>query len=382
MYKKLITITFAIGISILGYYTFADDNSITQDIEIIQYSPNSVVSLIAAGDNLIHSSIYKAALVNGNYETYDFTQAYEHIATTIAGYDLAILNQETPLANQSPSDYPLFNSPPELGDKMLELGFNAFSHANNHILDKGEAGLIDTLDFWKSRNAFAYGAYYDEADLQTIKTMTINDIVFSFIGVTDHTNGLALPADHTAQLLYTHETDKINALIQAANDASDVVIVSAHWGNEGTHSPTKSQKDLASEWVEAGAEIILGTHPHVIQPMEFIEKPDGGNAFVVYSLGNFISAQNQVNTMLGQLVAMNIIKNGATGSIDLQEVTAIPIVTHYVPYYQNITVYPLSTYTDDLARNHNLKINGHYFSKEVLQNIVNNNISDKFLTTE
>ena len=147
-----------------------------------EQEPDPLVRIVAVGDNLIHSSIYNQAKERSIDGGYDFDYAYKNIEGLIAPADLAILNQETPIANDKfePSDYPLFNSPTQLGDKMIKLGFNAVSHCNNHILDKGEEGLLATLDFWDSRNILVYGAYRDEKDLNAIPTMDINGIKFSF----------------------------------------------------------------------------------------------------------------------------------------------------------------------------------------------------------
>ena len=205
----------------------------------------STVRLMSAGDNLIHSSIYKQAKARGTNGSYDFSYAYKNIADIIAQADLPVINQETVIAPiYEPSDYPCFNSPPELGDEMLKLGFKVFNHANNHILDKGTKGTLSCLnDFWAKRpQALVTGAYRDEEDLNTVKTMTVKDITFSFIGITEHTNGIKLPKDTPVRLIYTENEELIKKQIEAAREKSDCVVVFAHWGVEGTHTRRPAAK--------------------------------------------------------------------------------------------------------------------------------------------
>ena len=154
------------------------------------------VSLLCAGDNLIHDNIYNEAWANGNYEYYDFDPMYEHIERYLDGVDVAILNQETLVTDDyGPSTYPTFATPTACGDKMVDLGFNVISMSNNHVLDMGSDGLISSLDYWDTKDVVHYGAYRDEADSEDIKTMEVNGITFAFLGYMEHTNGFFLSDD-------------------------------------------------------------------------------------------------------------------------------------------------------------------------------------------
>ena len=351
----------------------------------ITIPPNSTVSILTAGDNLIHSSLYEQAnkRAGGGKGEYDFTFAYENIVDMIDGYDITMINQET-LVNDvfSPASYPMFNSPTEVGDEILEIGFDTICHANNHVLDKKEGGIVATLDYWDRKDAFVYGAYKDEADLQDIKLKEINGITFSFLGVTEHTNGMPLYDSYKVEVVFANESQRIKDWIEKAELVSDVVVISAHWGDENINTPNANQKNFAKEWVGYGADLIVGTHPHVVQDMEFIEKPDGGDAFVIYSLGNFISAQNRSNNLLGQLVALNVVKNGLTGEISFENIKAMPVVTHYTGSYKNITMYPFAEYTAEMANSHGLKTMGKEFSLEYLNGILDEYINPEFLEKE
>lgn len=345
--------------------------------------PDPVVRVFAAGDNLIHAAIYNQAKSRSTNGGYDFDYAYQHVADLVEPADLAILNQETPIANDlfAPSDYPLFNSPTQLGDKMIDMGFNVISHSNNHILDKGEKGLLATLDYWDSRNMLVYGAYRDEEDLNTIPTMNINGINFSFLGFMEHTNGLYLPENSKAELVYTSEIETMQRLIKSANDISDTVVVSVHWGTEISNTITDQQRNLAKLFVEWGADVIIGTQPHTVQSMEYLNKPDGGQAFVAYSLGNFISAQERNLAMIGVTVDFNVTKNLKTGMISIKDIKAVPVISHYGSDYSNVTVYPYNQYNQELANSHGVRARGE-FSMDYINKILIDNIPKEFLRLE
>lgn len=315
------------------------------------------VHLVCAGDNLIHSSIYKQAKrraeANGE-DGYDFDYVYEKVEKYLDGADIAILNQETIVTDElEPSDYPRFCSPADLGEKMIEMGFNAFSLSNNHILDRGEEGLLATLRFWDSHEGIIrYGAYRDEEDMNNIRTMEVNGVTFAFLGYMEHTNSLSLPSDSECKITYFDELDLIEQQVRRADEIADVVIVSAHYGKETINEQTQTQLDLTQKLVEWGADLIIGTQPHTAQGMEYIQKPDGSNAFVFYCLGNFVSAQSYELTMVGILGDLDIVKNMDTGEVTIENVKAIPIITQYGYNYSNIHIEPYATYTEEMLEDH------------------------------
>lgn len=315
------------------------------------------VHLVCAGDNLIHSSIYKQAKrraeANGE-DGYDFDYVYEKVEKYLDGADIAILNQETIVTDElEPSDYPRFCSPADLGEKMIEMGFNAFSLSNNHILDRGEEGLLATLRFWDSHEGIIrYGAYCDEEDMNNIRTMEVNGVTFAFLGYMEHTNGLSLPSDSECKITYFDELDLIEQQVRRADEIADVVIVSAHYGKETINEQTQTQLDLTQKLVEWGADLIIGTQPHTAQGMEYIQKTDGSNAFVFYCLGNFVSAQSYELTMVGILGDLDIVKNMDTGEVTIENVKAIPIITQYGYNYSNIHIEPYATYTEEMLEDH------------------------------
>ena len=315
------------------------------------------VSLICAGDNLIHSSIYnqakRRAKSNGDEEGYDFGYVYERVEKYIQAADLAILNQETVVTDElEPADYPRFCTPADLGEQMVEVGFDAVSLSNNHVLDQGEEGLLATLRFWDSQPVVRYGAYRDENDMNDIRTLTVNNVTFAFLGYTEHTNGLSLPSDSECRVTYLKELDLIEQQVRRADEIADVVIVSPHFGTEISNKVNSYQKETAKKLVDWGADIIIGTQPHTPQTMEFIEREDGSKAFCFYSLGNFVSAQAECRTLVGILGGLTVTKNSITGEIVISDVKAIPIITQYGGNYHQIHLVPYAEYTEDELRAH------------------------------
>lgn len=336
------------------------------------------VNLVCAGDNLIHAPIYNQAARRADGNGYDFSAAYEHVAPLIGEADLAILNQETIVTDEfEPSTYPSFASPSQLAEEMVKIGFDAMSVSNNHVLDKGERGLISTLTFWKENypQIPVYGAYLNDDDMNDIRTLTVNGITFAFLGYPEHTNGLRLPADSECRVVYLAETDLIEKQIKAAKEIADCVIVSPHFGIEVTNTVTEQQKVISQQLADWGADIIVGTQPHTIQTMQYIDRADGGKSFVFYCLGNFISSMNDPRSMVEYLGRITVTKNCDTGEIELSSANALPLINHYDSSYSDVRVYPFSEYTPELAAAHGC--NGT--SYEFFEKLIADNIPEEFL---
>lgn len=350
------------------------DPSTTQQAELF-----SRVSFVAVGDNLIHDTVYEQAAARSS-SGYDFSDAYERIADKISEPDVAILNQETIISTEhNVSSYPMFNSPVEVGDEMLEIGFDVFNIATNHSIDCGEKGLVSAINFWKSKNAVTTGAYLNNDDFNNIPMRDVNGVKIAYLGLTESTNGLSLPDDSDVILVKASDESLLQQRIMKAKETADVVIVNAHWGNEYTHEPTDAQRELAQKLAAWGADVIVGHHPHVIQPVEYITNSDGRKTLVAYSLGNFISAQNRGPRMLGGMLNFEIVKNNTTGEIALENVKFSGVVTHYGYGYSNIRVYALENYTEELASKHGVLSKTSDFSLQYLYDILNDVIDKQFL---
>ena len=263
------------------------------------------IAILGVGDNLIHDGIYKQANRRAGGTGYDFSPVYERVAPYIQQADVAVINQETPLAGDilPLSGYPRFNSPAELGDELVKIGFDVINHANNHILDQGEQGLRATLDTWDVRGAAVVGAYRSDADLENIRIVEKNGIKTAHIGVTETTNGLSLPKDSPYHILLTKETDLLKRLVQKAKSMADVVVVSVHWGDGSIPLyPPPRAAGVGPKSGGLGAQ-IFGNHAHTLQPVAMLERAsDGAQCPVVYALGNFVSAQDRAMSMVGGML--------------------------------------------------------------------------------
>ncbi|MFT3951331.1 MAG: CapA family protein [Oscillospiraceae bacterium] len=315
------------------------------------------VHILLAGDNLISDTIYRNAAELAQSEGkdgYDFTPTYEHIARFVKAADLAILNQETIVTDEfEPSPYPCFCSPEALGDTMVDLGFNAISMSNNHVIDKGEAGFLATLNYWdeKHPDVVHYGAYRDQADMDSIATKTVNGITFAFLGYMEYTNGLSLPDGSPCRITYLSELDTIKKQVEAADKLADVVVVSCHYGVEITNQVSDLQYDVTQDLVNWGADLIVGTQAHTIQECAYIPREDGTKAFCYYGLGNLVSTQETALAMVGALGDLYAVKDADTGDVTFEQCKEIPVVTFFPSNYSVVTTYPLSEYTDDIAKN-------------------------------
>ena len=339
------------------------------------------VDFLSVGDNLIHDGIYEQANKRAGGNGYDFSYCYENIADDVKNADIATINQETIISSSNePSGYPLFNSPHEVGDEIAKIGFDVISLANNHMLDQGAKGLKEAIDYWDSVNGVTRtGAYKNREDLNRVEYVEKNGLKIGLVAATQYTNGLYLPSGSELEIVYTSEEDIIESKIKAAKAQCDMVLVNVHWGNEYQTEPTQEQRNLAKKMAEWGADVIIGHHPHVLQPVEFIEKSDGTRTLIVYSLGNFISQQNTPLRVLGGMLKYRVTKDKATDSLTIDNVSFVPIVTHYVRGSDDVKIYKLSQYTDSLASRQASRLKCDSLSVNYFENELSKIIDEQFL---
>lgn len=269
----------------------------------------SEVSLVMVGDCLIHGSIYDDAKnkVTGDY---NFYKMISNIKPVISKYDLAFYNQESILGGTSLglSTYPTFNSPQEVGDAFLDAGFNLVSLANNHTLDRGKKGIRSSLAYWKTKtNVMTAGSYESEIDRTTPRIMEKNGIKYTLLSYTTTTNGITQPKDEP-YLVNVYSPELVKTDVERVKGKVDVILVAMHWGEEYTHTPNSEQREIAKYLSSLGVNIVIGHHPHVIQPIEFI-----GDTMVIYSLGNFIASQYGIEKLTGLVASVTIKKSTASG---------------------------------------------------------------------
>lgn len=336
--------------------------------------------MLSVGDNLIHDGIYEQAKKRAGGNGYDFSYCYTRVKDTIAAADVATVNQETIVAKSyEPSGYPLFNSPQELGQAVVDTGFDVVNLANNHMLDKTSKGLAEAIDFWDGTGLVRTGAYKDAQDLETVEYIEKNGLKIGLVGITQYTNGLVLPSDSPLKYILTSDEATIERKIKAAKAQCDVVLVNVHWGSEYTTTPSQDQRNLAKKMADWGANVIIGHHPHVLQPVEWIETGDGTRTLVAYSLGNFISQQSTAARVIGGMLRYDITKDFETDKVTVGNVRFETIVTHYVSGSHDVQIYPLSQYSDALAKKQATRIKQSDFSVAYIENFVKEVIPEEFL---
>lgn len=358
----IIIMIFATGSSFLGYYSLLPKTNKPQTenkpkpVEpsvptTVEYTTNMVM----VGDALIHSSVYNDAARLAKYKGYDFKPQITLIKEYLSDYDIAYYNQETILGGTKLGldDYPTFNSPQEVGDAMIDAGFNLVSLATNHTMDSGSKAVTESRKYWnKQEGVHAVGSYTSTEEKETLETTVLesNGITYAMLNYTYGTNGMPVPKGKDYMVnLWPTDTDNINNPnkdtkyqnyketvkkdIEAIRDKVDVLMVAMHWGVEYTHTPTKYEKDMAKFLAENNVDIVIGTHPHVIQPVEYID-----DTLVFYSLGNFISAQYQnqgtctnYKCMIGLMSSLTITKKvtGDEVEITIDNVKNNLIYTYY-----------------------------------------------------
>ncbi len=373
-----------------GQTTAPTETTVTTTTTTEEVIVNPTVHMIAVGDNLVQTYVYRAAQNWAGGTGYDFTKSYENIAPLVAAADVAAINQETLICG---GDYEIsgsnfnFNSPVELGDELVEIGFDVFTLANNHVLDKGINGLASSLDYWDSMMSkhpiLATGAYRDTTDQNQIRIQEVNGMKIAYLCYAEHLNGYSIPADSPMKVSMTSDEALIERQIREANEMADAVIVQAHWGWEDSHDVAPAVKDLANKMVQWGADVVLGGHSHTAETMEYITRVDGSRGFVFYSLGNFISAQTDNFNVVGEMGDFNLTLDMTTGELIVSDVKCIPIITHYDNgQFGNLRLYPYYMYTAELANSHGLPYapmgTAKAFNMDVINNIINANIPAEF----
>ncbi|MGB7474489.1 CapA family protein [Trichococcus sp.] len=357
------------SVAVLGLWGCADEPDAVSEVESVDASSEQtdvptekeeekVISFIGVGDNLIHDSIFRdAELADG---TYDFKFIYENVAEDIKEADIAFLNQETISAGNDYdySGYPAFNTPPEIAQDMNDLGFDLVNGATNHALDYDYPGALNSLAVWNEQENVVYtGIYESQADRDEIRTIERDGVTFSFLTYTYGTNGIQ--PDTSYRVSYFDEA-LIRQDVANAKNVSDVVIVSAHWGDENTQKVNEMQHTYAQLFADLEVDVVIGTHPHILQPIEWVTGANQNQTLVVYSLGNFIAHSLTDYNTLGGMVTFDFVV-ADDDNITVENVQFEPTVSHYVADPGNVEnsrrdfkIYKLENYSEELASEHGL----------------------------
>ncbi len=330
--------------------TYNDLETIVDDIKSNLYY-DSEFSMVMVRDALIHRSIYEDAY---NGSGYDFTKMMSKIKPITSKYDVAYYNQETILGGTEIglSTYPRFNSPYEVGDAFIDAGFNMVSLANNHSLDRGKTAIENSVNYWnKHSDVLTAGSYLSELERIEDRIFVKNNISYTMLSYTTDTNGIKIPNGEN-YLVNVYDADRVKEDIERVRDKVDFLIVAMHWGVEYTNTPVESQRTIAKYLAGLGVDLIIGCHPHVIEPVEYVD-----NTMVAYSLGNFISSQNGPNNLTGLMLSLKVHKKlDKDGSkVTIEEPTVRLIYTHYDETKvgrRNYMVYPYEELNEEILSNY------------------------------
>lgn len=322
------------------------------------------ITLSAIGDLLIHDTVYEDAF---NGTEYNFSPMLDKVAPFLQQSTITMANQETMIGGVEIglSSYPTFNSPKKIGDALQKAGIDVATLANNHTLDHGEAAIQSAISYWDKIGMMYTGAYKSKKDQQKIRVLqTDQDISVAFLAYTYGTNGIPVP-DGKEYLVNVIDKQKIAADIAEAKKLSDVIVLSLHFGKQYERMPNERQKELVQFAADHGVQVVIGHHPHVLQPVDWVKGKNGNKTFVTYSLGNFLSGQDEFYNRIGGMVRITIRKTVHKGTRDKIEIVSPKFLPTFVDYQKGETdfeVIPMYQLTNDIlpnAEEHYNKIKAH-----------------------
>lgn len=345
-----------------------------QDTEVYPEEEKQKVELVMVGDVLLHEKVAQSGQMPDG--TWQYDHLFAQVRDEIEAADLALVNQEVILGGRELglSGYPSFNGAYEVGDSLVNAGFDVVLHATNHALDKGRKGLLNCIHFWKEKypQTAVLGIHETREEADTVYVTEVNGIRIAILNYTYGTNGISLPKDMPYAVDIWNE-DKIRTDMQKAREAADFIVVCPHWGTEYKLQESKDQQQKAQFLADQGADLIIGTHPHVIEPVTWLQSDSGKEVLVYYSLGNFINATSGT----GQGTAARMVGAMAQVTIEMDEQNrpyissygVEPLVTHNVSGAGQITTYRLKDYTEELAGQNEMRKQDPSFSLSYCQSI-------------
>ena len=304
------------------------------------------LTFAAVGDNLIHIELVGEAAQRGGFD-----YMYDGVRDLIQKADVSIINQETSLVSDLSrvAGYPAFGSPYTLGNAVRDAGFNVASCATNHALDQGLHGVMTTSSYFEENGILYPGIQsVDETSYVPYRLLEKHGIRTAFLGYTQMTNGYPLPEGYPYAVHLLNDEARVRADLQAARAAADLVVVCAHWGTEYQYEPDSFQRYWCDVFLSEGVDVVIGTHPHVLQPYGIRTRADGHQMLVYYSLGNFISAQNDPARILGGFADFTVVKD--SGAVHIVSYDLQPLITHSEAGARG--TYLLSEYTEEQAARH------------------------------
>ena len=358
-----------------------DNNDYIYVEKVEELEENEHIDLLMIGDILVHEPVYKSGIQNDGTLNYD--HFFYNIQSDLDEAEIKIVNQETILGGMDLgfSSYPCFNSPQEIGDAEAKAGFNVILHATNHTMDKGYKAIENTINFWKENypEIAVLGINEKEKDQNNIYIYNQNGFKVALLNYTYGTNGIPLPSDKP-YLVNLMDKERITNDVKLAQEQADFVVVLPHWGTEYQHTPDSFQKEYTKLLSDLGVDLVIGTHPHVLENIEVITNDEGHQMLVYYSLGNYVSGQTKKDRVVGGLAKVSIEKDYKTNESYITEYELDPIVTQQGKY----TAYKLEDYTDELASQNRIKYKEgcSNFNVEYINNLCSDILGDDFSKSE
>lgn len=331
----------------------------------------STASVIAVGDNLYHTKLYES----GQYESgiWNYDHIYANVLDEVQAADIAIIDQETVLTSNhdAVSSYPSFATPTEVGDAIVKAGFDVVEAATNHVDDYGYDYMAQTFEFWRTKypDTLVLGIHETREDADTIKTKEVNGIKIAFLNYTYGTNNSGA-GEGNEFMIDIFDKDKIASDVQKAKAVSDCVVFIAQWGTEDETMPNEYEKQWAAFLLQQGVDVVIGGHPHVLQPYGRLSDDQGNSMLIFYSLGNFVSTQQELPELLGGMAKFTIQKTVLKGqtTVDILTPEVKPLVMHYNHDTGDYGPYMLEDYTEELASQHSVRnLIGDEFTLENLK---------------
>ena len=337
----------------------------------------TTATVLAVGDNLVQPSL----LASGQSETgaWNYDSVYANLKSDIQAADIAMVNQETPFTtdHSAVSGTAPYATPTEVGDALVNAGFNVVTSATALIDDNGSSMINETLNYWETSHpdVTLVGIHKSQTSTNTAKIVEINGIKIAFLDYTfpaygSQSGSTATSSSSKGSMIDTFNTADVAAAIKQAKSSADCVIFSANWGKTEEPMPTEYEKEWANFLMEQGVDVVIGTNPNVLQPYGYLTDDSGHNMLIYYSLGNFVTGQETLKQLLGGMAAFTIQKTveGDQTSIQIQDATLTPLVMHYSYDTLEYAPYKLDDYTDALASAHSVRQSiGDEFSLENLQ---------------
>ena len=312
------------------------------------------VRLVMVGDILMHDPVIESGMTEDGC---NYDHLFANISQELAYADIAMLNQEVIIAGEQfgISGYPRFNSPLELADAIGKAGFDVVLHATNHTLDKGRDAMLKCLSYWRQNHpdVKVAGMHDSEADADNVCVIEKNGIK---VAVLNYTYGVNPAGDQYIKsepyLVDILIESEVKRDIERAKEAADFIVVAPHWGEEYTHTPTSSQKKWCELFLKCGVDLVIGTHPHVLQPIEWLEGEDGQRTLVYWSLGNYVNSTSEQGRgigarMLGAMADV-VIGKDENGKVYIMSAGAIGLVTHVDFDSRGITTYKFEDDTQEM----------------------------------